>query len=108
MRNSPSYWYTKDSIELSKSLILARDISCGAKNTLHLLLLYGDRDEISMSQGRFAEELGKSESTINRHFLQLEEKEYIILIRKPGYSNEIQFTTKSCVQKKLNNNKDKD
>ena len=98
MINSPSYWNPKESINLPKSVIVARDISDGAKITLSFLLLYRDRDEICISQGRIAEELGKSENTINRHFLQLEEKEYIILIRKAGYSNEIQFTTKSYTE----------
>jgi len=95
MINSPPYWNTKDSIILLKSLILARDISSGAKNTLNCLLLYSDRDEISISQGRIAEELGKSEGTINKHFLELEKHGYIRLIRDSGKSSRIVFTSKS-------------
>ena len=81
MINSPSYWKTKDSIELPKSIIMATDISGGAKNTLYCLLLYSDRDEISISQGRIAEETGKSDGSINKHFLELEKQGYIRLIR---------------------------
>ena len=95
MKNSPPYWITKDSIELPKSIILARDISDGAKSTLNCLLLYSDRDEINISQGRIAEETGKSDRTINKHFLQLEKNGYIILIRKAGYSSQVLFTAKS-------------
>ena len=95
MINSPSYWKTKDSIDLPKSVILARDISDGAKNTLNCLLLYSDREEISISQGRIAEETGKSDGTINKHFLELEKRGYIILIRKSGESSQIIFTSKT-------------
>ena len=95
MINSPAYWNTKDSIILLKSLILARDISSGAKNTLNCLLLYSERDEISISQGRIAEELCESDGTVNKHFLELEKHGYIRLIREPGKSSEIVFTSKS-------------
>jgi len=95
MINSPSYWKTKSSIELPKSIILARDINDGAKSTLHCLLLYSDRDEISISQGRIAELTCKSDGTINRHFLALEKHGYIRLIRKPGQSSQIIFTSKT-------------
>lgn len=95
MINSPSYWKTKSSIDLPKTIILARDLTDGAKNTLHCLLLYSDREEISISQGRIAEETGKSDGTINRHFLELEKQGYIRLIREPGQSSQIIFTSKT-------------
>ena len=95
MKNSPSYWNTKNFIYLSKSIILTREISDAAKNTLNCLLLYSDRDEISISQGRIAEELGKSEGTINKHFLELEKHGYIRLIRESGQSSQIIFTSKT-------------
>ena len=95
MINSLSYWKTKSSIELPNSVILARDLTDGAKNTLYCLLLYSDRDEISISQGRIAEETGKSDGTISKHFRELEKQGYIRLIRKLGESSEIIFTKKS-------------
>ena len=98
MKNSPPYWNTKESIILPKSVIVSRDISDGAKNTLSFLLLYSDRNEISISQGRIADELGKSDKTINKHFLQLEETRYIVLKRKVGYSHEVLFTSKSIIE----------
>ena len=93
--NNKSYWQNKEVIELSKSVITATDISDGAKITLAFLLTYSDRNEICISQGRIAEELGKSVGTINKHYLQLEEKGYIILIRNAGFSHEVLFTPKS-------------
>ena len=98
MKNSPPYWITQDSIELPNSIILAKDINDGAKITLAFLLNYSDREEIRISQGRIAEELGKSEATINRHFLELEEKGNIILKRKAGYSHKVFFTSKSITE----------
>ena len=95
MKNSPPYWCTKEFIYLSKSIIISRDISDGAKNTLNFLMLYNDRDEISISQGRIAEEMGKSDGTIIRHFLALEKQGYIILLRESGKSSKILFTSKS-------------
>ena len=95
MKNSPPYWITQDSIELPNSIIIARDINDGAKITLSFLLNYSDRDEISISQGRIAEELGKSDGTINQHFLMLEANGYIILIRISGESSQIIFTSKT-------------
>ena len=95
MKCNNSYWQNKEVIELLKSVIAARDISDGAKITLAFLLTYSDRDEISISQGRIAEELGKSDGTINRHFLALEKQRYIILIRESGKSSKILFTSKS-------------
>jgi len=95
LKSKISYWKTKSSIELPKSIILARDISDGTKNTLNCLLLYSDRDEISISQARIAEELGKSEGTINKHFHALEKQGFIRLIRESGKSAQIIFTSKS-------------
>jgi len=95
MINSPPYWNTKDFIYLSKSIIVSREISDGAKNTLNCLLLYSERNEISISQGRIAEELSKSEGTINKHFLALEKEGFIRLIRESGKSAQIIFTSKS-------------
>ena len=95
MKCNKTYWQNKEIIELPRSVITARNISDGAKNTLAFLLNYSDRDEIAISQGRIAEELGKSPATINRHYLQLEDEGYIILIRKPGYSHKVLFTSKS-------------
>lgn len=93
--NNKTYWQNKEVIELSKSVIAARDISDGAKITLAFLLTYADRDEISISQGRIAEERGLSDGTINQHFLMLETNGYIILIRKSGKSSQIIFTDKT-------------
>jgi len=101
MINSPPYWVTKDSIELSNSIIIARDISDAAKITLASLLNYIDRDEIEISQEMIAENLGKSPSTINRHYFELEENGYIILIRKAGYSSQVLFTAKSISSEEM-------
>lgn len=95
MKNSPPYWVIKDFIELPNSIILARAISDGAKITLAFLLNYTDRDEIKISHGRIAEELGKSDGTINKHFKELEKNGYIVLHRRAGYSSQILFTAKS-------------
>ena len=95
MKCNNSYWNNKKYIELKTSVITARDISDGAKITLSFLLTYSERDEISISQGRIAEELGKSDGTINKHFRELEKQGYIRLIRESGKSSEIVFTSKS-------------
>ena len=89
------HWSTKTIIHLPKTVITASDISDGAKITLSYLLTYKGHGGLGVSQARVADDLLTSRQRIHRHYLELEQSGYIILIRVKGASSEIIFTNKS-------------
>lgn len=95
MGRNLTHWSTKKIIQLPKTVTMASDISDGAKITLSYLLSYKGYGGLGVSQGRVADDLVKSRQRINRHYLELEQCGYIILIRVKGASSEIIFTSKS-------------
>ena len=90
-----SHWSANGIIDLPKTVIMTSEIGDGAKITLAYLLTSNKRKHLCVSQARVAYDLGKSRQQINKHFLELEQYEYIILIRVKGVSSEIIFTKKS-------------
>ena len=82
MLNNTSYLLNQFTINLPTLVIITREISDGAKITLAYLLSFSDRDEIRISQAKVAENLSKSATTINKHYLQLEKNGYIKILRK--------------------------
>ena len=82
-------------IMMPKAVIMASDICDGAKITLAFLLSSNTMSEIEISQGKIAEELRKSDGTINKYFRQLEKQGYITLKKRAGYSHKILLTVKS-------------
>ena len=95
MNSNISHWSSKEIVDIPKTVIMASDISDGAKITLLYLLTYKGYEGLGVSQARVADDLVKSRQQINRHYLELERCGYIILIRVKGASSEIIFTRKS-------------
>lgn len=90
-----SHWSSKEIVDIPKTVIMASDISDGAKITLAYLLSYKGYGGLSVSQARVADDLDKSRHLINKHYLELERYGYILLKRAKGASSDIILTRKS-------------